>query len=61
MAKSTEIIPKIIPDSFFQDIPWEFIIDDSGKVVGEVFLTLPEPPPRKRQHKWGTTSAVKWG
>ncbi|CQR51456.1 hypothetical protein PRIO_0211 [Paenibacillus riograndensis SBR5] len=45
------------PDPFFQDIPWEFITDDSGKVIGEVFLTLPDPPLRKRQLKWGTTTA----
>jgi hypothetical protein len=47
------------PDPFFADIPWEIITDDSGKVIGEVFLTLPDPPPRKRQQKWGLTSAVK--
>lgn len=44
----------INPDPIFQDIPWEFITDDNGKVIGEVFLTLPDPPARRRQLKWGT-------
>lgn len=46
------------PDPFFSDIPWEIITDDSGKVIGEVFLTLPDPPPRRRQEKWGTGSTI---
>ncbi|WP_169834396.1 hypothetical protein [Paenibacillus donghaensis] len=47
------------PDPFFQEIPWEIITDDSGAVIGEVFLTLPDPPPRKQQRKWGTTSSAE--
>lgn len=46
-------------DPFFQEIPWDIITDDNGVVIGEVYTILPEAPPRKRQRKWGTTSAMK--
>jgi hypothetical protein len=35
------------PDLIFQDIPWEFIYDDDGELIGEVYLILPEPLPRR--------------
>lgn len=38
-------------DPYSQGIPLEFIYDDNGELIGEVYLTLPDPPPRKRKHK----------
>ncbi|MMZ71660.1 hypothetical protein D1872_351690 [compost metagenome] len=48
-------------DLIFQDIPWDLIYDDNGQVIGEVYVILPDPPPRRRQFKWGTgfTSHLK--
>ncbi|BFH14532.1 hypothetical protein J6TS7_44610 [Paenibacillus dendritiformis] len=44
-------------DPFFQDIPWDIITNDSGEVVGAVYVLLPDPPPRRRQKKrWDTIS-----
>lgn len=34
-------------DAYFQDIPWEIVTDDAGKVIGEVYVLLPDPAPRK--------------
>lgn len=42
-------------DPFFQDVPWEIIKDEDGQVLGEVFILLPAPPPRRRQLKRGTS------
>ncbi|MDR9857787.1 hypothetical protein RJP21_29785 [Paenibacillus sp. VCA1] len=38
-------------DPIFQDIPWEFIFDEHGELIGEVYLALPDPPTRKRKGK----------
>lgn len=43
-------------DLYKSDIPWDIVTDDSGNVIGEVFKVLPDPPPRRRQGKWGITS-----
>ncbi|SDW31227.1 hypothetical protein SAMN05518848_101969 [Paenibacillus sp. PDC88] len=45
-------------DPLFDDIPWDIITDDSGKVIGEVYMILPDPPPRRRQNKWGTITTL---
>lgn len=34
-------------DPYFQDIPWDIVTDDSGKVIGEVYVLLPDPAPRR--------------
>ncbi|BFH10590.1 hypothetical protein WJ0W_004713 [Paenibacillus melissococcoides] len=36
-------------DPYFQDIPWDIITNDSGEVIGAVYVLLPDPPPRRRQ------------
>lgn len=36
------------PDPIFQEIPWDLIYDDNGELIGEIYLILPDPPPRKR-------------
>lgn len=36
-------------DPYFQDIPWDIITDDAGRVIGTVYILLPDPPPRRRQ------------
>lgn len=38
-------------DLIFQDIPWDLIYDDDGKLIGEVYMILPEPPPSRRIRK----------
>ncbi|MEF2969251.1 hypothetical protein V3851_26110 [Paenibacillus sp. M1] len=38
-------------DPYFQDIPWDLIYDDNGELIGEVYLFLPTPPPRKTTQK----------
>ncbi|OMF98195.1 hypothetical protein [Paenibacillus sp. FSL R7-0337] len=43
-------------DPYFQDVPWDIITDDCGKVIGEVFLILPDPSARRLQQKRGTTA-----
>lgn len=45
-------------DPYFQDIPWEFIFNDNGELIGEVYLTLPEPSPRRCKPVWDTTSIL---
>lgn len=46
-------------DPLFQDVPWEFIYNDNGELIGEVYLTLPEPLPRRGKGSWlGTTSTL---
>jgi hypothetical protein len=32
-------------DPYFSDIPWDIIKDDSGKVIGEVYLVFPRDLP----------------
>lgn len=39
-------------DPYFQDIPWDLIYDENGELIGEVYLTLPDPPTRKRKGKY---------
>lgn len=36
-------------DLYDSEVPWDIVTDDSGKVVGEVYKPLPDPPYRKRQ------------
>jgi len=33
-------------DPYFQEIPWDLIYDESGELIGEVYVLLPDPPPR---------------
>lgn len=35
-------------DPYYNDIPWEIIYDESGQVIGEVFLI---PQRRKKRNK----------
>lgn len=49
----------MFPDSvdlYVSDVPWDLVLNDSGRVIGEVYMLLPDPPPRRRQNKWGTGS-----
>ncbi|GKU80160.1 hypothetical protein L3i20_v245570 [Paenibacillus sp. L3-i20] len=39
-------------DPYFNDIPWEIICDDQGRVVGEVFLNLHGQPLKSRENRW---------
>ena len=48
-------------DLYKSDIPWDIVTDDSGKVIGEVYKPLPDPPPRKKQNKIGVVSAALQG
>lgn len=48
-------------DLYQSDIPWDIVTDDSGKVIGEVYKPLPDPPPRRRQAKWGIISTSLQG
>lgn len=48
-------------DLYKSDIPWDIVTDDSGKVIGEVYKPLPDPPPRRRQTKWGIISTSLQG
>lgn len=34
-------------DPYFQDIPWDLIVDENGELIGEVYLILPKPSPRR--------------
>ncbi len=43
-------------DLYKSDIPWDIVTDDSGKVIGEVYKPLPQPPPKKRKAKLGIIS-----
>ncbi|BFH12655.1 hypothetical protein PMJ10TS2_46240 [Paenibacillus melissococcoides] len=36
-------------DPIFDDIPWDIITDEAGRVIGTVYILLPDPPPRRRQ------------
>lgn len=36
-------------DPYFQDIPWDLIYDDNGELIGEVYVTLPDPPSSRRE------------
>ncbi|MNW40403.1 hypothetical protein D3C74_175170 [compost metagenome] len=45
-------------DPYFQVVPWDIITDESGRVIGEVYVTLPEPPQRRIQSEWDTTSTL---
>ena len=45
-------------DPYFQDIPWDIIKDDNGRVIGEVYITLPVSPPRRLKAVWDTTSII---
>ncbi|MEK4980837.1 hypothetical protein [Bacillus sp. FSL K6-6540] len=39
-------------DPYFQDIPWDLIYDDNGELIGEVYVTLPDPPAKSyKQNK----------
>lgn len=38
-------------DPYFQDIPWDLIYDENGRLIGEVYMTLPAAPPRNRRSK----------
>jgi len=38
-------------DPYYNDIPWEIIYDDFGRVIGEVYVILPRPPARRRKRK----------
>lgn len=38
-------------DPYFQEIPWDLIYDERGELIGEVYVLLPDPPPRKRIRK----------
>lgn len=41
------------PDPYFNDIPWEIITDDKGRVIGEVYTLRPVPPQKGgRQGKY---------
>lgn len=37
-------------DPYFNDVPWEIIVDENGNVIGEVYLILPV---KKRRRKKG--------
>lgn len=39
-------------DLYQSEIPWDIIIDDSGKVIGEVYKVLPDLPPRRLKAIW---------
>ncbi|WP_238191332.1 hypothetical protein [Paenibacillus sp. L3-i20] len=41
-----------VNDPYFNDIPWEIICDDQGRVVGEVFLNLHGQPLKSRENRW---------
>lgn len=45
-------------DTYFHDIPWDLIYDDNGELIGEVYLILPEPSPRRCKLVWDTTSTL---
>ncbi|QHZ52175.1 hypothetical protein ERICV_03061 [Paenibacillus larvae subsp. larvae] len=34
-------------DPYFENIPWDLIYDENGELIGEVYLILPEPSPRR--------------
>lgn len=36
-------------DPYFDGVPWDIITDDAGRVIGTVYVLLPDPPPRRRQ------------
>lgn len=57
-------------DPYFNDVPWEFIFDDEGNLIGEVYLileekrrvrrhesTVPNHRPRLRQQEVGWSKA----
>ncbi|WP_164764304.1 hypothetical protein [Paenibacillus illinoisensis] len=48
-------------DLYVLDIPWDIVTDHSGKVVGEVYKPLPDPPPRKKQNKIAVLSTSVQG
>lgn len=37
------------PDPYFNDIPWEIITDDKGRVIGEVYTLRPVPQKRCKE------------
>lgn len=39
---------KVEVDPFFQEIPWDIVQDDNGKVIGEVYLL---PMKRKKSER----------
>lgn len=45
-------------DPYFQDIPWDLIYDDNGELIGEVYMALPVPSPRRCKAVWDTTSTL---
>lgn len=45
-------------DPYFDDIPWEFVTDDSGTVVGTVYTLLSNPDPRRVKQTWDTGSTL---
>lgn len=36
-------------DPLFNEIPWEFIYNDDGQLVGEVYLILNDRPAKERE------------
>ncbi|GKU79802.1 hypothetical protein L3i20_v241990 [Paenibacillus sp. L3-i20] len=38
-------------DSYFNDIPWDIIYDDQGRVIGDVFLNLHGRPLKSRENR----------
>ncbi|MEK4276500.1 hypothetical protein [Paenibacillus sp. FSL R7-0026] len=48
-------------DLYKSDIPWDIVTDDNGKVIGEVFKPLPDPPQNKRKAKLGVISTSLLG
>ncbi len=45
-------------DPFFNDIPYDIIKDESGKVIGEVFVTAESLLPR-REREWSLQAERK--
>lgn len=45
-------------DPYFDDIPWEFVTDDSGTVVGTVYTLLPDPDPRRVKSTWDAKNLI---
>lgn len=44
-------------DPYFQDVPWEIYYDESGQVIGTVFVLLPKTGRKETnvhaKHAWG--------
>jgi hypothetical protein len=41
---------KMNPDPYYQETPWEIVLDDKGRVIGEIF-TLPARMTRRSNER----------